>query len=266
MSSYSFAKMHALGNDFAVFYGTEADLSVISKKIKLWSDRLIGIGFDQLLFIEKHGTDVFYFHIFNADGSQASQCLNGARCVARFLVEKGYIDKREFFLENIAGRMTIIGNNFNEISLKLPNITKVFPEKIVIDNLPFTKISVGNDHLVTIVKQLHRLDIATLGKSCQAYFPNGINVGFVEILSDKELLLRTYERGAGETLCCASNTLATVVAGIQEGWLTSTVSIKFPLGFLSVYLDKQNNCFYLTGPASHCYEGKINLIDSSNKP
>ena len=259
----TFSKMQALGNDFAVFYGDEAQLMLISKKVKALSHRLTGIGFDQLLFINQKKESTFYFHIFNADGSSASQCLNGARCVARFLIEKGYSHTRHFFIENEAGLMEVSSPDFNTITLKIPNTAQIYPEKYHVN---FTRIIMGNEHLIKVVNQLDSLDVPTMGKACQSYYPDGINVGFAEVISDEEILLRTYERGAGETSCCASNTLATVAVGIAQGWLKSTVIVKFSLGMLTIFLDLDKKYFYLTGPASHCYDGILYLSDFSDHP
>lgn len=263
----SFSKMHALGNDFAVFYGNEIELIPISQDIKKLSHRFTGIGFDQLLFVIKQEETLFDFHIFNADGSKASQCLNGARCIARFLIEKEYVKCREFSLSNASGVMGVNAHDFGAITLKIPNQASISQEKITIDTLPyhFTKGSIGNDHLVTQVKQLVGLNIAMLGEACQSHFPGGINVGFVELISDRELQLKTYERGAGETYCCASNTLATLAVGVHQGWLKPSVTVNFLWGSLRVSFSDDKRYFYLTGSASHCYDGTIQLSDFSDE-
>ena len=258
--------MHALGNDFAVFYGNEALLEIISQQITKLSDRQTGIGFDQLLFVMKQEDAVFYFHIFNADGSQASQCLNGARCVARFLIEKKHIKRQKFFLSNASGVLDVDAQDFEAISLKILNQVSISQEKITIDTLlyHFTKVSMGNDHLITTTEQNNLLDVPTLGKLCQSYCRGGINVGFVELISEKEIKLRTYERGTGETLCCASNALATVAVGIAQGWLKETVTVNYTRGSLRISLSHDRTHFYLTGSASYCYDGV--LSNSSYEP
>ena len=255
MGSYAFAKMQALGNDFAVFYGKSEQLACIYEKISDFSDRRTGIGFDQLLFIVKKQTLSFTLHIFNADGSKASQCLNGARCAARFLFEKGLVGKPEFSIETLAGAMRVNAEDFSAIRLSIENTAEYSDFETSLPYL-FTKVIFGNIHLIT---QSNTEQVRTLDLKPLVSFANkvGANLGFVQCLSSQEICLKTIERGSGETSACASNALAAVALGLEEGWLKSPVTVNFPLGALSVVLNEDKKQFVLIGPAEHVYDGRI---------
>lgn len=255
---YAFSKMQALGNDFAVFYGSLKDLELLKPKIKDFSDRKTGIGFDQLLFVIKDPAGVIAFHIFNADGETATQCLNGARCVARFVFEKALVDAPNMTLLTPSGPLSIDVEDFSAVRVSLQNTVTISAQPQSLGDLPyvFKKVLLGNTHCIT---QLAHTSLKAVDAHYLVTLANqvGANLGFVQTVSPHELSLKTVERGSGQTLACASNALAAVALGLEEGWLTAPVTVNFSMGKLRIDLNKSKKEFTLVGPAEHVYDGYI---------
>uniref|UniRef100_UPI003F5D0447 diaminopimelate epimerase n=1 Tax=Buchnera aphidicola TaxID=9 RepID=UPI003F5D0447 len=271
-----FSKMHGLGNDFVVIEKINQEVSCIKKIIKIFSNRYTGIGFDQLLLVERSSNKKFdfYYRIFNCDGSEVYQCGNGARCFAYFVYLKKLTYKKKIFIKTYNTEMFIHLFNKNNIVVNMgkPNLYfKQFPlfcskqedvYNIEIDNkiIKFGLVSIGNLHCVIIVKDIKTCSVNKIGSFLNAQhtlFPNGINVNFIEIISNKSILLRVYERGVGETRACGSGACASVVFGITQKLLTSTVSVVLLGGSLEVMWSGYNHFVYMNGPAEHIYDGYI---------
>lgn len=121
MTTLKFTKMHGLGNDFMVIDGINQTFTPDEKQIVAWSNRFTGIGFDQLLLVERaqnEGVD-FRYRIFNADGGEVEQCGNGARCFVKFVSEKGLTQKQEIVVETKRG---IIKPRLNDNGLVTVNM------------------------------------------------------------------------------------------------------------------------------------------------
>jgi diaminopimelate epimerase len=260
----TFTKMHGLGNDFVVINNLQNQWQSNQLSIAALANRYTGIGFDQLLLIEPSNQADFFCRIFNADGSEAEQCGNGLRCVARFLHEENLINKKEFTLATIAGVFPVIIHDYNhiEITLTPPVIEKTLSE-LIIDAKPIamTHLSLGNPHTITVVSTLSNTLVSDLGHkiSTHASFPKGTNAGLMEIESRSQIKLRTYERGSGETLACGSNACAAAVAGILNGWLDSPVTVKFALGSLIISWPDQHAPIVMTGPAARVFDGRCEI-------
>ena len=105
MKTLKFTKMHGLGNDFMVIDGINQTFEPKEAPLSAWSDRFRGVGFDQLLLVERPSSELvdFRYRIFNADGGEVGQCGNGARCFVRFVTDKGLTDKKEILVETAGG-------------------------------------------------------------------------------------------------------------------------------------------------------------------
>lgn len=263
-----FTKMHGLGNDFVVIDGIRQTIPLLN--IPQLCDRHIGIGCDQLLLIEPTDKADFACRIYNADGSEAEQCGNGMRCVARFINENKFTSKQTFSiaLKNSIVTVTILENNLISVAMGIPNflpanipfITDQAEPPYLIENLLFTVLSIGNPHAITFVSSIDTAPVNTLGKTLsnnRALFPQGVNVGFAEIINQHQIRLRTFERGVGETFSCGSNACAAVIAGIMNHQLDKKVTVNLAKGDLIVDWSDQATAITMTGPATIVFHGEL---------
>lgn len=265
-SSLRFTKMHGLGNDFMVIDNRELAIDVRQLPIKELSDRHAGVGFDQLLSIEPSDHANYFCRIFNADGSEAEQCGNGLRCVARFLHENGLVEQASFTLATNAGVFPVYIENYDHIKITMgtPHIEENLVELAFPQATPPTKrlvsiVSVGNPHAIVKVEAADTVQIANIGAEIAAHmhFPRGANVGFMQIISPDHIRLRTFERGAGETHACGSNACAAAMAGIVNGWLANKVKVEFRYGSLLIESEGLQGPLHMTGPAATIFSGEI---------
>lgn len=263
--------MHGLGNDFIVINSIKQKISLSASDIQHLANRHTGIGFDQLLVIDQSNKADFACKIFNADGSEAEQCGNGMRCVARFLQEEGLTKKNAFRVETKAGIIPIHVHNFDNIEVtmgipifepaKIPLLItheeKLYDIEVGTQSLKMTALSMGNPHAVLQVDNVKNYPVKEMGAiiTKHALFPHGVNVGFMEILNNHCIRLRTFERGSGETLACGSNTCAAVVAGIINYQLANEVTVELALGNLVIKWDGKERPVIMCGPAKRVFKG-----------
>ena len=267
-----FTKMQGLGNDFIVIDNTQGNVCLSCEEIRDLADRHFGIGFDQLLMVEpaiSSGVD-FQYTIFNSDGSEVSQCGNGARCFARYVVEKDLINSRKITVETRAGIMTLEVNRDNTVKVNMgapifdPVAVPISAQKLAkeyrVEGLSMGALSMANPHAVIISDSFNDSDIKAIGTKIQNtdFFPESANVGFMSIVNRTEINLRVYERGVGETLACGSGAAAAVVHGQQMGLLDETVTVHLTGG--DALIEHQaGGDVYLSGPAEFVFEGAIKL-------
>lgn len=259
-----FTKMHGIGNDFVVIDAMNQATHLSPTAIAALGNRHIGIGFDQLLLIESSNKADVFCRIFNSDGSEAEQCGNGLRCVARFLHENELVKKASFAIETKAGIFPVEINDYDNVRVMMG--VPVIAEPLVqiqlngqSDKADISVLSIGNPHAVLKVTDLHQVNTKSLAPAIasQHYFPHGANVGFMEVVQKDHIRLRTFERGAGETLACGSNACAAAIAGVKNGWLASKVQVEFSNGSLWVEWQGDGKAVYLTGPAEVVFTGEL---------
>lgn len=255
-----FTKMHGLGNDFVVINTLTQPLNLHDLPVLTLADRHIGVGFDQLLLIEPSTQADFFCRILNADGSEALQCGNGLRCVARFVHEKKLHLKSNLTIETRAGIFPIHIKNYDNIQVTLaaPTIDHALvPFPTTNGSHLISLISTGNPHAILKVDNIDNIDIDVESAAITTHFsfPNGVNIGFMEVVHSGKARLRTLERGVGETLACGSNACAASVAGIVNGWLKPPVHIAFRLGHLIIEWKGEGKPVHLTGPAATIFSG-----------
>ncbi len=259
-----FTKMHGLGNDFVIIDAINQTIDNKKLPIAKLSNRYTGIGFDQLLMVGPSKKADFFCRIFNSDGSQAEQCGNGLRCIARFIHERGLHCNKAFSIETIAGIFPITIEDYNHIQVTMgaPHIVEKLIEFAMdqyAKKIPVSILSIGNPHTIINTAAIDQSLIDQLGPAISTHssFPNGTNVGFMQIINPHHIRLRTFERGAGETHACGSNACAAVVAGMSNQWLKEKVNVEFRYGVLSVEWNGTTGLIYLTGPAEHVFDGVI---------
>ncbi len=272
-----FTKMHGLGNDFVVLDLITQSVRLDATLIRFLADRHRGIGCDQVLVVEPP-TDPdmdFRYRIFNQDGSEAQQCGNGARCVAKFIRDRRLSAKRRLRIETLGGPISMSCGKGNVVTVSM-GVPRLAPQEI-----PFTAarratvytleacgqpveisaVSMGNPHAVLVVDDVETAPVATLGPALEQHpdFPERTNVGFMQVLDRGEVRLRVFERGAGETMACGSGACAAVVAGRIRGLLDERVRVHLPGGFLQVEWRGEGDPLMMTGPATTVFEGQIAL-------
>lgn len=276
-SQIKFTKMHGLGNDFVVIDGVTQDIEMTSELARHIGDRHFGIGCDQILLVEPPSTpDVdFDYRIFNTDGSEVSQCGNGARCFAKFVRDRRLTGKRTIRVRTAAGIMTLEIKRNNDITVdmgaprfspaEIPLLQDSEQTSYTIDvngeAVTLSALSMGNPHGVLLVNDVNLAPVETLGPLIESHtaFPQRVNVGFMAIKSRNEIDLRVYERGAGETLACGSGACAAVVAGINLGLLDQEVQVRLPGGTLVINWQGLGTPVLMSGPATTVFQGRIRI-------
>ncbi|MFZ2727029.1 MAG: diaminopimelate epimerase [Methylococcaceae bacterium] len=273
----NFTKMHGLGNDFMVIDAINQLINLTAEQIRFLADRHFGIGFDQLLLVEKATSETadFTYRIFNADGSEVAQCGNGARCFARFVRDKGLSDKAEIRVDTHAGQLLL---SFTEDDLITVNmgVPRHNPEQIPlvaeqeglyysveIDGVAqgFGAVSMGNPHAVLVVDDVLNAPVAQWGKFLESHalFPERANIGFMQVIDRDNIKLRVFERGCGETLACGSGACGAVVVGIEQGLLNNTVKAQLTGGSLVINWAGRGYPVLMSGAAVLVFEGTIEL-------
>ena len=240
-----FSKMHGLGNDFVVVDAVTQNAYFTPETIKRLADRHRGIGFDQLLIVEPpYDPDLdFHYRIFNADGSEVSQCGNGARCFARFVTLKGLIWE--------PNKIPFTANKFEKNYILRTDVQTVL----------CGAVSMGNPHCVVQVDNIETANVAELGPLLESHerFPERVNAGFMQVVNRNHIKLRVYERGAGETQACGSGACAAAAVGMMQGLLDNKVQVDLPGGSLLIEWEGVGSPLYMTGDATHIYDGNIHL-------
>jgi len=272
-----FTKMQGLGNDFIVIDAVNQAVELSPAQIRFLADRHFGVGCDQLLMVEKpvsNNAD-FKYRIFNADGGEVAQCGNGARCFARFVRNKKLSHKDQIIVDTDAGQLLLRFDGEESITVNM-GVPRHAPEQIPLlmdaealeysvalgaEKIKFYAVSMGNPHAVIRVQDIDTASLETLGPQLESHkiFPQRVNVGFMQILSRKQINLRVYERGAAETLACGSGACAAVVAGIEQNLLDNIVRVNLPGGELTIEWLGRGHPVFMSGPAVSVYEGQIQL-------
>ena len=272
-----FTKMHGLGNDFMVIDLVTQRLDLTKDLVQLLGDRHLGIGFDQLLVVEPPmRPDVdFSYRIFNTDGTEVEQCGNGARCFARFVQARKLSFKQRLRVETASGVITLTTDRYGWVEVDMGK-PKFEPDDVPFTPKAITKIqnayhmdvagtpvqlfiaSMGNPHAVIKVDDVLDADVETLGKAIESHpaFPNKVNVGFMQVMNQRHIRLRVYERGVGETQACGTGACAAVAIGVREGWLDEGEDVRAQLYGGSMIIKWQPGySVMMTGPTAFVYEG-----------
>ncbi len=270
-----FTKMHGLGNDFVVLDFTKGILPISDAQFAQIADRRFGIGCDQILIVESSdlkGVD-FKYRIHNADGSEVGQCGNGARCFVRYVYEKGLTDKTKITVTTKNGLMTLellddglVKVNMGKIAFtpsKVPFIAEraqtLYDIEVEGSTHQIAISNIGNPHTLLVVDDIKDAPLETLGRQLESHprFPERVNVGFMEKVSDQEINLRVYERGTGETLACGSGACAAVAMAQSLDLinLTGLITVNLPGGKL--HIEKlETDEMIMTGPARFSFSGE----------
>ena len=275
-----FTKMHGCANDYIYVNGFEEKIEnpgEVSKKI---SPRHFSVGSDGMIIINPSNVADFKMSMYNLDGSEGKMCGNGIRCVAKYVYDNGLTDKTTITVETLSGiktldlevengKVSMVKVNMGAPVLE-PELIPVISSKKAFINEPvevngevynITCVSMGNPHAVVFVDDTSLLKLEDIGPNFEnhALFPERINTEFIEVISRKEINMRVWERGSGETYACGTGACASVVACVLNDKTDNIVKVHLLGGDLMINYDENNNRVFMTGPAVTVYTGEIDI-------
>lgn len=292
-----FTKMHGAGNDYVYVDCTKTLLENAGAVAKFVSDRHFGIGSDGLILIKPSDKADFFMEMYNSDGSRAQMCGNGIRCVAKYVYDYRLTDKKEIAIDTLAGIKYIqlkvdpatdkvvsarvnMGSpvlRASEVPVRLAGkdiegITSHRIEDAVVSqtlnvagrDYKVTCVSMGNPHCVVFMDDDFDMDnfkIEELGPLFENHkaFPERINTEFIKVIDKNNLLMRVWERGAGETLACGTGCCASLVAAVLNGLTEDEAVLHVLGGKLNISWNRKENTVYMEGPAVTVFDGDIDI-------
>ena len=278
-----FTKMQGCGNDYIYVNCFTEKVSDPSELAIRLSDRHFGIGSDGLILIEPSETADAYMHMFNKDGSEGKMCGNGIRCTAKYIYDHGIIppDREKTVIETDSGNKDIVLHKKDgkvisaTVDMGIAVCGKETGEVIHAagKDLRFIRTDVGNPHAVFFIEDnpcvcngdpagygsVDRISLENLGPEIENHetFPDRVNAEFTEVLSRREIRVRVWERGSGETMACGTGAVAAAAAGYVSGKLDPEVTVHLKGGKLEIVYDKISGHWYMTGMAEEVFEGSI---------
>ena len=261
----AFRKMHGAGNDFVVLDERAGPLGLTPRRIAALADRRRGIGCDQLITIGAAPEADAQLRFFNPDGGEAGACGNGTRCVATLLMDAA--GANTLALQTAAGLlaawrhpggsvwvdMGLARTGWQDIPLAQPADTLRLP----IAGEP-AAASMGNPHVTFFTGEVDAITEQGPALARDRWFPQGVNVGFAQVLAPDRLRLRVWERGAGLTLACGSGACAAVVNAHRRGLAGRHAAVLMDGGVLHVVW-RDDDHVEMTGPVAHAYDGMVDL-------
>ncbi len=280
----NFTKMHGLGNSYIYINMFEENIpeeKLAETAIHL-ADPNRGIGADGMILIMPSSSCAVKMRVFNNDGSEAKNCGNGLRCVAKYSFDKGLVHQSQFSIETLGGPVQatvypdeqgMVQNvtiNMGQPQLKrsqipmvgTPRHDQVVGEQLDISGemVEITAVSMGNPHAVQFVESIENAPIMEHGPLLEKHeaFPDWVNVEWVEVVSPSELHFRVWERGTGVTQACGTGACAAVVASVLNGYSEQDVEVTVHLlgGDLTITWLSEGNVI-MTGPAEYICTGTV---------
>lgn len=271
-----FTKMHGLGNDY-IYVNTFEEAVTDPRALAVAMSRPhFGVGADGLVLIGPSAEADFAMRMFNADGSEGEMCGNAARCIGKYVHDRGLTRKTRVTLATGGGIRTLAlelrAGAVDRVTLDLGAPT-LNPAEIPVDLSgervqahplsiqgrvwPITCVGMGNPHAVTFVDDPQAIDVAGVGAQIERHplFPNRTNVEFVRVAGPDRLEMRVWERGSGETLACGTGAAASLVAAVLDGRCARSVTVALAGGELQVAWDAADDHVYQTGPATFVFDG-----------
>lgn len=269
-----FTKMHGAGNDFVVLDRRNDPAPLTPALCRAIAHRRFGVGCDQILTIEPPRTagTVAAYRIWNADGSAAQQCGNGARCVAAWLVRDGAASGERFVLDSPAGshavealpggryRIAMGVPRFAPADVPLLGVSQADEYALELDGtrVAFGAVSMGNPHAVIEMDDVAQAPVERIGPALQRHpaFPDSVNVGFAQVVVPERIRLRVYERGVGETMACGSGACAAAAVLMRRRRTAREIDVELPGGTLRIAWPHDDASITMAGPAAFVFEGE----------
>ena len=289
-----FAKMHGIGNDYVYVDGAREKLADPAGVARFVSDRHFGIGSDGLILINPSDVADFEMEMYNADGSRGKMCGNGIRCVGKYVSDHHMTQKDEITVETLAGikHLKLFKENGKVNLVRVDMGAPILqPEQIPVDVNAFggihtthlepygdiileteiplkesfsmkgTCVSMGNPHCVVQVSDVAGYDVSGIGPLFEhnPLFPEGVNTEFIHVTDRRNISMRVWERGSGETWACGTGACAVAVSCILNGLTQSSVTVHLRGGDLQIEWEEEKGTVFMTGPAVTVFEGEIAL-------
>lgn len=276
-----FTKMQGCGNDYVYVNCFEETVRHPEELAVRLSNRHFGIGSDGLILICPSDKADFRMAMYNMDGSEGKMCGNGVRCIAKYVYDHHLTDKTQITLETLAGikHLDLSVENGKVMNVTVDMGQPVFKgsqipvriDKDMIVNEPITTdgmlwhmtcVSMGNPHAVVFVEDTQHMDLNAIGPAFEKHplFPEQVNTEFVQVIDRKNINMRVWERGSGETLACGTGACASVVACVLNDKTDDAVRVHLLGGDLFIKYDRKKNTVFMTGPAVEVFNGEIEQI------
>ena len=274
-----FTKMHGCGNDYIYFNCFSQKVENPEKLSIALSDRHFGIGGDGIVLICPSDVCDAKMRMFNADGSEGKMCGNAIRCVGKYLSDEGIVSGDEITVETLSGNKILkleksgdgkvlsVTVNMGKAEFEAEKIPVTFDEKEVIGKKvtinekeeKITCVSMGNPHCVIFTDDTDSLDLEKIGPKYENFklFPDRINTEFVEIIDDKTLKMRVWERGSGETLACGTGACAVVSAAVANGICKKDTDVTVKLLGGDLKIKYTDDAVFMTGSATRVFDGEV---------
>lgn len=277
-----FTKMHGCGNDYVYFDCTKQKIADESKAAIELSDRHFGIGGDGIILIKKGKNAEFEMVMYNADGSRGAMCGNGIRCVAKYVYDNGLTNNKHISIESMGAvkYIDVETENGKVVSAKVDMGSPILEAKkipvnvdcekaiavpITVNNCDYkmTCVSMGNPHAVVFIENSPKeFPLEKIGPMFEnnSIFPDRTNTEFIKVVDRKNLEMRVWERGSGETLACGTGACASAVAAIVNGFADNEVTVHLIGGDLKIsWSGNENDSVFMTGPAATVFEGEVEI-------
>lgn len=260
-----FTKMHGLGNDYIVLNCMESTPDNLGELARRLSDRHFGVGGDGIVCICPSARADFKMRMFNADGSEGAMCGNGIRCFGKYVYDKGLTGKAHLTIETRAGEreLSLMIREKRAyaavVDMGIPILAPPVSLELAERGYTAVPVSMGNPHAVIEVEAPAALDLRALGPAVERHpaFARRVNGEFIHVHNRKELEMRVWERGSGETMACGTGACASAAAMIAAGRLDREAVVHLAGGDLSVRWDEKSGHVFMTGPAVTVFDGKL---------
>ena len=266
-----FTKMQAFGNDYVYIDAINQKINNHSKLAKFISDRHFGVGSDGMVLICPSDKADFKMRIFNPDGTEGEMCGNAIRSVGKYVYEHQLTDKIRMSIETLGGikqlKLFTDGHKVSNICANIgkPKFNPDFIEKsvkVLDKTFLVTTVSWGNPHIVTYIDDIMDFDVSKYGKELEnmtELFPDRTNVTFAQIVDRKNIKIREWERGTGETIGCGTGCATAVVTGVKLDRCDRDVTVWQIGGPLGIKWEEGSDELYMTGPSHTVFEAEIDV-------
>lgn len=274
-------KMHGIGNDYIYVNCFEQEVKDPNRAARELSDRHFWIGSDGLVLIKPSETADFEMDMYNSDGSRAEMCGNAIRCVGKYVYDNHMTDKTnitvstkagikvlELFVED--GKVKSVRVDMGEPIIKPENIPCLYEGDTAIDrpitvdgrDYKVTCVSMGNPHAIVYMEDIDSLEIEKIGPLFERHemFPRRINTEFLQVTDRKNIKMRVWERGAGETWACGTGACASAVASVLNGKTDRSVTLHLRGGNLEIEWDEATNHVFMTGEAKKVFDTDVDYV------
>lgn len=276
-----FTKMQGIGNDYVYVNCFEEKVEDPGRAAQLVSDRHFGVGSDGLILIKPSEIADFEMDMYNADGGRGKMCGNGIRCVGKYVYDHGMTDKTHLTIATGAGiktlDLTVRNGKVDEVRVDMgkPDFAAAAvpvkaggreqvinePVKILGTMYRQTCVSMGNPHTVVPVEDVSRFDVEHVGPAFEndPMFPDRVNTEFIHVTDRRNVQMRVWERGSGETWACGTGACAAAAVCILNGWTDRSVTVHLRGGDLYIEWPDTAGSIFMTGPARTVFTGNIDL-------